>query len=51
MAYRKKTTQEEREEIVKYCIEHNKDCKSENKNVGKVENKNVGKPTKLFSTS
>ena len=27
MAYRKKTTQEEREEIVKYCIEHNKDYK------------------------
>jgi transposase-like protein len=28
MAYRKKTTQEEREEIVKYCIEHNKDYKN-----------------------
>jgi transposase-like protein len=27
MAYRKKTTQEEREEIVNYCIEHNKDYK------------------------
>ena len=27
MAYRKKTTQEEREEIVSYCIEHNKDYK------------------------
>ena len=27
MAYRKKTTQEEREEIVKYCIEHNYDYK------------------------
>ena len=27
MAYRKKTTQEEREEIVKYCIEHNNDYK------------------------
>jgi transposase len=28
MAYRKKTTQAEREEIVKYCIEHNKDYKN-----------------------
>ena len=28
MAYRKKTTQEEREEIVKYCIDHNKDYKN-----------------------
>jgi len=28
MAYRKKTTQSEREEIVKYCIEHNKDYKN-----------------------
>ena len=28
MAYRKKTTLEEREEIVKYCIEHNKDYKN-----------------------
>ena len=27
MAYRKKTTQEEREEIVNYCIEHDKDYK------------------------
>lgn len=27
MAYRKKTTQEEREEIVNYCIEHNNDYK------------------------
>ena len=27
MAYRKKTTQEEREEIVSYCIEHNNDYK------------------------
>lgn len=27
MAYRKKTTQEEREEIVTYCIEHNNDYK------------------------
>lgn len=27
MAYRKKTTQQEREEIVNYCIEHNKDYK------------------------
>ena len=28
MAYRKKTTQTEREEIVKYCIEHNYDYKN-----------------------
>ena len=28
MAYRKKTTLEEREEIVKYCIEHNNDYKN-----------------------
>ncbi len=28
MAYRKKTTQAEREEIVKYCIEHNHDYKN-----------------------
>ena len=28
MAHRKKTTQEEREEIVKYCIDHNKDYKN-----------------------